>query len=220
MSTTAPSTRRLSALERREQLLDVAKELVGERGFHGVSIEAVAARAEITRPIVYHHFGDLSGLLEALVLREAQRALGQLSVALPAGVGPGDDIRDVLFSAWRGYLEVVNADPATWRLVLMPPEGAPEKLREHIAVGRATVVDHLATLVRPGLGPGRESPDPELEARIFSALAEETARLLLTQPERFPLERIVKHARWLLDQVGSPVGRAADRPVRRGHKVA
>ena len=50
----------------------------------------------------------------------------------------------------------------------------------------------------PGFAPGRESPDPELTARMLSALADEAARLLLTDPERYPVERILAHTRWLL----------------------
>ena len=65
---------RMQAGERREQLLDATKAIVAERGFHGVSIEAVAREAGITRPIVYGHFQDLNGLLESLVDREAARA--------------------------------------------------------------------------------------------------------------------------------------------------
>ena len=66
---------RMQAGERREQLLDATKTIVAERGFHAVSIEAVAREAGITRPIVYGHFRDLPGLLEALVQRETARAL-------------------------------------------------------------------------------------------------------------------------------------------------
>ena len=81
---TANATRkRMSADERREQLLDVTKEIVGEQGFHAVSIEAVARGAGITRPVVYEHFGDLPGLLEAMVEREGARALAQLATVLP-----------------------------------------------------------------------------------------------------------------------------------------
>src|SRR6185503_5110357 len=69
-----PSTR-LPAAERREQLLDVTKGIVTERGFAAVSIEAVARGAGITRPIIYGHFTDLQGLLEALLRRESARAL-------------------------------------------------------------------------------------------------------------------------------------------------
>ena len=195
---TAKATR-MTAAERREQILDVTKEFVDERGFHAVSIEAVARRAGITRPVVYTHFNDLSGLLEALVERESARALHQLSLVLPGELG--GDPREALLDGLRGYLEVVRADPDTWRLVLMPPEGAPALLHEHIARGRAAVVDHLAAAVGPGLGPGRASPDPELFARMLSAISDEGARLLLTDPEGYPVERIVAFARWMMEEL-------------------
>ena len=186
---------RMQAEERREQLLDATKAIVAERGFHAVSIEAVAREAGITRPIVYGHFHDLPGLLEALVERETARALAQLDI-------PEDlthDPRETLIGALRGYLEAVRADPTTWRLVLMPPEGAPAILHDRIEGGRAGVVEHLARAVGPGLGPGRGSPDPELLARMLSAVSDEGARLLLTDPERYPVERIVGFSRWLMD---------------------
>ena len=190
--------RRLSGEERREQLLDVAKEIVGEQGFHGVSIEAVARRAGITRPVVYSHFADLDELLEAMVEREGARALGQLAQILPAARSPEATPREDLLAGLRGYLEAVQADPVTWRLVLMPTEGAPAVLRERIASGRDAVVVALAEIVRPGLGPGSESPDPALTARMLSATSDEAARLMLTDPEEYPIERLVAHADWVL----------------------
>ena len=196
----------MSGAQRREQLLDVAKAIVEEQGFHAVSIEGVARRAGITRPIVYGHFGDLAGLLEAMLDRETARALGQLAAILPTDLVTRDP-RDALLAAFTGYLEVVGADPVTWRLVLMPPEGAPALLREKITEGREAVIATLAQVVGPGLTPGRASPDPPLTARMLSALADESARLMLTDPEQFPAERLVAHARWLIDQLsGGPLG--------------
>jgi AcrR family transcriptional regulator len=192
----------MSAADRREQLLDVTKQLVADQGFHAVSIERVAREAGISRPIVYGHFHDLPGLLEALVERESLRALSQLATFLPTDLGQGDP-REELLAALRGYLQAVQEDPATWRLVLMPPEGAPDVLRKQIARGRAAVVAQLADAVRSGSGPGGESPDPELTAMTLSALSDEAARLVLTDPERFPAERILAHARWLLQQLPS-----------------
>ena len=189
----------MPAEERREQLLDVTKAIVDERGFHAVSIEAVAREAGITRPVVYGHFRDLGALLEALVDREGERALAQLAKVLPTNLTEGDP-REKLLGAMRGYLEAVQADPATWRLVLMPPEGAPEVLRERVASGRAAVVAALAaTLGESGAAPGRESPDPELTARMMSALSDESARLVLTDPAQFPPERLLAHTRWFLE---------------------
>ena len=204
MASASAAPTRMSAEQRREQLLDATKAIVAEQGFHAVSIEAVARRAGITRPVVYGHFHDLAGLLEALVERESDRALGQLADVLPRDLTTGDPA-ETLHAALRGYLEAVQADPTTWRLVLMPPEGAPSVLREHIASGRAAVIGQLVEAIGPGLVPGRESPDPELTALTLSVLSDESARLLLTDTERFPPERILAHARWLLEQL-SPDG--------------
>jgi AcrR family transcriptional regulator len=179
----------------------VTKAIVAERGFHAVSIEAVARGAGVSRPIVYGHFDDLRGVLEALVLRESARALEQLARVLPTDLAHGEP-RSQLLSALRAYLEAVRSDPDTWRLVLMPPEGAPDLLRDLLARGRAAVVGQLAEAVRPGLGPGGPSPDPELTARTLSAIADESARLLLTEPARYPVERLTAHAGWVLDQLG------------------
>jgi AcrR family transcriptional regulator len=200
MTTDAPR-KRMSAEARREQLIDVTKEIVGEQGFHAVSIEAVARRAGITRPIVYGHFDDLPTLLQAMLDREGGRALSQLAEVLPRQLAPDASPRGDLIAGLRGYLEAVAADPVTWRLVLMPPEGAPAALRERIAAGRDAVVLALAEVVRPGLGPGTESPDPQLTARTLSAVSDEAARLLLTDPEEYPIERLVAHADWLLTRL-------------------
>ena len=189
----------MSADQRREQLLDATKAIVDAHGFHAASIEAVAREAGITRPVVYGHFRDLPRLLEALVERESERALRHLATFLPTDLAAGEP-RELLLSALGAYLEAVSADPATWRLVLMPPEGAPDVLRANIARGRAAVLEHLAAAARSGLAPARESPDPELTARTLSAVADESARLLLTDPTRYPADRILAHARWLLDQ--------------------
>jgi AcrR family transcriptional regulator len=200
MASDQPTRTRLTAVERREQLLDATKALVHEHGFHGLSIEAVARAAGVTRPVVYGHFGDLRGLLEAMLERESARALGQLAGILPTDLADGDP-REALLGGLRGYLEAVAADPATWRLVLMPPEGAPALLRERVAQGRAAVVAALAQALGDGIAPGRASPDPALTARMLSAISDESARLLLTDPDEFTIERLVAHARWLLDLV-------------------
>ena len=186
----------MRAPARREHLLDAAKAVVAGDGFHAVSIEAVAKRAGITRPIVYRHFDDLAALLDALVERETARALAQLVAFMPSELG--DDPREGLMRTLRAYLQAVGSDPVTWRLVLVPPEGAPALLRKRIAAGRAAVVEQLAAAAAA-------SPDPELTARALSAAADEAARLLLSDPRRYPPERILAHARWLLFEAGSTI---------------
>jgi AcrR family transcriptional regulator len=202
MAPSVTTRTRMTAAERREQLLDVTKAIVGEEGFHGVSIEGVARRAGITRPVVYGHFADLGALLEAMVERESARALAQLAEVLPAPTGASDP-REALLGGLKGYLEAVAADPVTWRLVLMPPEGAPEVLREHITRGREAVVALLARVVgAEGLPGGQTPPDPTLTARLLSATADELARMHLEDPQEYPIGRLIGQARWFLELVG------------------
>jgi AcrR family transcriptional regulator len=191
----------MSAAARREQLLDVTKTLVGEQGFHDLSIEAIAKRAGITRPVIYAHFEDLDGLLEAMLEREALRALAQLGAIMPQELPAGGARKQALLGALQGYLEAIQSDPVTWRLVLMPPEGAPRMLREQVERGRDAVVATLAQVVGSGLAPERPSPDPQLTARLLSALSDEAARLLLSDPGQYPIDRLMRHAEWLLGQL-------------------
>jgi AcrR family transcriptional regulator len=188
---------RMTASARREQLLEVATAMVGERGFHDVSIEAIARAAGITRATVYQHFPDLHSLLEAVIGRETSRALAQVSETTLGDLTEGDPT-ELMLDSLRAYLDAVHNQPATWRLILMPPEGAPAALHESIASGRATVLASLTRAVRPALELDHEAPDAELTARLLSAISDEYARLLLTDPGRFPPDRLLQHALWFL----------------------
>ena len=203
MPTTTRKQPRMTAAQRREQILDVTARIVDERGFHAVTIDGVAREAGITRPVVYGHFDDLPGLLHALIEREGARATAQLEAVLPQPENGGDPV-ELLVGALEEWLEAVREAPATWRLVLMPPEGAPPELHEGIAESRAEAALHLQRIATPQIasGAGEASPDPELTARLLQAFSEEAARLLLNDPERYSIERLVKHARWVLAQFG------------------
>lgn len=187
----------MTADGRREQLLDVTAEIIAERGFAAVSVQSVSRRAGVSRPIVYEHFGGLHGMLEDLIERETARALEQVRQTALGDLSKGDPI-EIMLESLSTYLDVVAHHPTTWQLVLMPPEGAPELLRKGILQGRATVLRHLQKAVSPGSMPGNESPDPEMTARMLSAIADEYARLVLIDPVRFSPERLLIHARWLL----------------------
>jgi AcrR family transcriptional regulator len=65
----------MTGKERRQQLLDVGRRLFAERGFEGTSIEEVAAKAGVSKPVVYEHFGGKEGLYAVVVDREVDRLL-------------------------------------------------------------------------------------------------------------------------------------------------
>src|SRR3954467_15375365 len=91
---------RMTGAERREQILDVTKEIVRSSGFHAVSIDRVAREAGVTRPVVYTHFGDLAGLLNALVDRGNRETLEAFSRIVPT---PGGRPVEVLIESLRRF---------------------------------------------------------------------------------------------------------------------
>jgi AcrR family transcriptional regulator len=191
----------MRSADRRQQLLDTTLDLVVERGFHAVTIEAVAQGAGVTRPIVYKQFSDLPGLVRALVDREEDRAITQLAHAIPDV--PGDrDPDELLVEGLQLYLEAVQEAPKTWRLILLPPEGVPAVFHERTNRTRRNVLRQLERLVAWGIERrGGPSLDSELFARLLMEMAEDSARLILTQPEKFSIERIVDFARTLMSAV-------------------
>jgi len=78
-------SRRMTGAERREQLIEISRSLFAERGFDGTSVEEIAARAEVSKPVVYEHFGGKEGIYAVVVDREVRRLLAMVQDALTAG---------------------------------------------------------------------------------------------------------------------------------------
>src|SRR5690349_11954451 len=98
--------RRMSSYARREQLLDVTTELVGERGMHDLSVELVARRAGVTRAVVYQHFKGLKQLLEAAIEREMTRARAQVSETALEDLTHGDPV-ELMLESLNAFLHAV-----------------------------------------------------------------------------------------------------------------
>lgn len=187
---------RMAPAARREQLIDAALEVIVEQGYGGVSIEAIARRAGVTRPVVYDHFRNLGRLLQALFEREERISLEQLEKVVP-GELQGRDPIEMLASGVRWFLEAVASRPSTWRIILLPPEGTPAIVRDHVETNRARTQDRIAQLVRWALE-RRELPgdlDVELTARAIRVLSEDAGRTLLTNPNSYPPERYERFVR-------------------------
>jgi AcrR family transcriptional regulator len=83
-----PVRARMTASQRREQLLDVSRQLFAEKGFDGTSVEEIAARAQVSKPVVYEHFGGKEGMYAVVVDREIQALTNALIGALEEGGHP------------------------------------------------------------------------------------------------------------------------------------
>ncbi len=155
--------KRMSGAERRDQILDVAMEQAEARGFHAALDRRRRQGGRHLPPDRLPALRRPHGLLNAVVDREGERAVAQLADPPPhRGRRP---IRASSSSGRSGaFLEAVNAEPVRWRLILMPPEGAPEVMRERFERERAGVTAQLATVVGPALASAPGAPEPRRRA--------------------------------------------------------
>lgn len=81
-SSDAPRRQRMSKAERHTQLLDAARDLIRAAGTDEFSLARLAEHAGVTKPLVYDHFGDRSGVLAELYREFEHRQREMLSDAL------------------------------------------------------------------------------------------------------------------------------------------
>ncbi len=94
-------------------MIDVATPLFAERGFHGVSVDEVAAGAGVTKPMVYAYFGSKEGLFAACVERAAAGLVGALERSAALHTEPEDRM-------WHGLLTVfrfVDEYREAWKML-------------------------------------------------------------------------------------------------------
>ena len=109
----APRTR-MRAGERRAQLVEVARALFAERGYDGTSVEDVASRAGVSKPVVYEHFGGKEGLYAVVVDREMRRLLASVTDALQSEEHP----RTVLERAALALLDYIETSTDGFRILV------------------------------------------------------------------------------------------------------
>jgi AcrR family transcriptional regulator len=111
--TPATSRVRMSAAQRREQLITIGRQLFAERGFDGTSVEEVASRAKVSKPVVYEHFGGKEGLYAVVVDREVRALLDRIATALTAG-----HPHELLEQAALALLDYIEEEPHGFRVLV------------------------------------------------------------------------------------------------------
>jgi AcrR family transcriptional regulator len=97
---------RMSGTDRRAQLVEIGRAVFAERGFDGATIEEIAERAKVSKPIVYAHFGGKEGLYAVVVDREIDFVVRRITEAISEGTP-----RERLEGAAREFLTYVNDHP-------------------------------------------------------------------------------------------------------------
>ena len=130
---------RMTGQQRRAQLLDVARELFAERGFEATSIEEIAHRAGVSKPIVYEHFGSKEGVYAVVKDREVQRLIDDITRALE-----GDHPRVLLEQAAGALLAYIETQTDGFRiLVRESPVASATGLFASVIGDIATQVEHI-----------------------------------------------------------------------------
>ena len=104
---------RMSFSQRREQLISVGRQLFAERGFDATSIEEIAARAKVSKPVVYEHFGGKEGIYAVVVDREVNSLLVRITSALTAG-----HPRELLEQAALALLDYIEQETNGFRVLV------------------------------------------------------------------------------------------------------
>lgn len=111
---------------RERQILDVAVAVFTERGYAGTSMDAVAERVGVTKPVLYTHFGSKEGLLLACITRARAELLAVTTAAVAAAGGPEDMLRRGI----QAFFDYLDAQGPTWTLLYSEPTVGPDALEE------------------------------------------------------------------------------------------
>jgi AcrR family transcriptional regulator len=182
-------TKRLPREVRRGQILDAALRLIARDGWAGMTMDRIAAEAQIAKSVLYAVFGSQAGLQNELMRREHDRGFAVAAAAVAAAREADDPVTAAL-RALDAFLAGVESEPDTWRIILSPIEGAPESVRAAINDGRERWRRELEPIAADLLArTGLAAVDAELVAHLARGNAEYLARLMLEDPARFDRAR-------------------------------
>ncbi|ANB10592.1 hypothetical protein SAM40697_6639 [Streptomyces ambofaciens] len=139
----------------RQRVLDAARDLTCASGWDHVSLSAVAAAAEVSRPSVYKEFGNRAGLGRALVVRETQEFLGSVAQALYPGL---PDTGASLETAVHFVLTEAHHNPLIRAVILAARQGS-DSLLPYLTARADPIFDTAQSLLRAWLTerfPGRD----------------------------------------------------------------
>ncbi|WP_243718657.1 TetR/AcrR family transcriptional regulator [Actinomadura sp. 7K534] len=119
-ATPRPPRRRMSRAERERQMLDVAEEVFGERGYQATSMDEIAERCGVSKPMLYEYFGSKDGLLVACVGRSKAELLDATQKAMAGAATP----QDILWRGMVAYFEFMDAHSRSFAMLMREPMAA------------------------------------------------------------------------------------------------
>lgn len=141
---------RMTGKERREQLVSIGREVFAERGFDGASVEEIAARAGVSKPVVYEHFGGKEGLYAVVVDREMLRLEKIVTESLKTGRS-----RVRIEQAVLALLTYVEEDTDGFQILVRDMQPGQDRTYSTLLNDAVAQVSHILAhaFIRSGLDP-------------------------------------------------------------------
>lgn len=182
----APATRtRLARADRHAQLLDVARDLIRDDGTDELTLARLADRAGVTKPLVYDHFGDRSGVLAELYRAFEARQRDTLAAALDGAAPDLDAVATVVAGA---YVDCCIAEGRELADVVSALAGSPtldalrqEAQDEYLGMCRDALTPYSRTLDSAGLVGIVGAGDALGRAAITGRISADRARAALAK---------------------------------------
>lgn len=191
----APSTerRRLPREVREQQMLDAAVEVFSEYGFHAASMEEIAERAQVSKPLLYLYLGSKEETFRACVARETDRLVDALGAATRI---PAADEAERLWRGLTAFFTFVAERRASWSVLYQQARSHNDSVAEQLARVRGEIVATVADLVLQAMrthapeggGPGYSTMRREATAvaRALVGAADAMADWAVTNPSEAP----------------------------------
>jgi AcrR family transcriptional regulator len=179
---------RLPAEQRRTQLLSVAVQVFGERGFHSTSMDEVAEAAGVTKPVLYQHFPSKRALYRELL----DDVDAQLVSELVAATDAAPSGRERVEAGFAAYFRFVTENRAAFRLLF----GASVRNDPEFTVVAERTIDRIAALVAELIEIEAPSGHRRVLAHAIVGMAEATSRRLTSDDAEDDPDRL---AAWLAE---------------------
>jgi AcrR family transcriptional regulator len=150
----AGGTKRLPRAVREQQMLDAAVQMFSVNGYHETSMDAIAAEAQISKPMLYLYYGSKEELFGAVLNRELARFVDAVRGDVDFTQSPKDLLRNAVVS----YLSYIDANRASW-IVLYTQATSSQAFAHTVREGREKIVDLVGRLLQSGT----RNPQPDTD---------------------------------------------------------
>ena len=155
----AGGTKRLPRAVREQQMLDAAVEIFSVNGYHETAMDAIAAKAQISKPMLYLYYGSKEELFGACLNRELTRFIDAVSADIDTQQSPKDLLRNAILS----FMHYIDANRASW-IVMYTQATSSQAFAQTVREGRERITDLVAGLLRAGT----RNPEPDTDFEMMA----------------------------------------------------